>query len=258
MSAASHYVALGHRAILNLIRQPAEVVPSLLFPLIFLAMSASALERSTEVPGFPPVDSFFQFMLPATIVQGILFGSVGAGTSMARDVEDGFFERLISSPVSRNSILVGRVAGASMLGFFQAWFFLGVAAAFGADIEGGPAGMLMLSIVALVLAGAIGAVTSAMALRTGSSEAVQGSFPLIFVFLFISSAFFPRELMSGWYKSAATINPISHLVEGMRTQVISGIDLGEWGMALSIAVAIGVVGIVAARRALTRRLATAS
>lgn len=254
----SHYVALGHRAILNLIRQPAEIIPSLAFPLIFLAMSAAALERSIDVPGFPPVDSFLQFMLAATIVQGILFGSIGAGTNMAQDVEGGFFERLIASPVSRNSILVGRVVGAALLGFFQTWFFLGIAALFGARIEGGPVGMLLVSIVAFVLAGAVGALTSAMGLRTGSSEAVQGSFPLIFVFLFISSAFFPRELMDGWYKTVASVNPISYLVEGMRAQIITGVEMGDWLVALGIAFAIFIGGIFAARRALEGRVEVAA
>lgn len=243
---------------MNMIRQPAAIVPTLVFPLIFLALSSSALERSTEAPGFPPVDSFLQFMLAATIVQGTLFGAVGAGTDMARDIEGGFFDRLISSPVSRNSILVGRVAGAAALGFFQSWFFLIVATIFGAQIEGGIQAMVLLSIVATVLSGGIGAITAAMGLRTGSSEAVQGSFPMIFVFLFLSSAFFPRELMSGWFKTVASINPISHLVEGMRAQVIVGVELDRWLTALGISLGLFVIGLVMARRALTRRLASVS
>lgn len=253
-----HYVALWRRAMLNTIRQPATIVPPLVFPLLFLAMSSSALERSTEAPGFPPVDSFLQFMLAATIVQGTLFGAVGAGTDMARDIEGGFFDRLISSPVSRNSILIGRVGGAAALGFFQAWFFLFVAVTFGAQIEGGIPAMLLLSIVATLLSGGIGAITSSIGLRTGSSETVQGSFPLIFVFLFISSAFFPRELMDGWFKTVASINPISHLVEGMRIQITEGVAIDRWLVAMGISFGLFVFGVVTARRALTRRLARAA
>lgn len=252
------YLAIARRSILGTARQPAAIIPSLTFPLIFLALSSAALSRATHLPGFPQVDSFLQFGLAASIVQGVLFGAVAAGTDMARDVENGFFERLIASPVSRNSIVVGRLAGAALLGFLQAWFFFGVAILFGADVLGGIPGMALVSIVCAVLAAAIGAVTVAMALKTGSSEAVQGSFPLIFSLLFLSSAFFPRALMEGWFKSAATINPLSHLIEGNRAQVIHGLDIGQFLIALGIAVVMFAFGLTIARLALRGRLVKAS
>lgn len=252
------YLAMARRSILGTARQPAAIVPSLTFPLIFLALSSAALGRATQLPGFPEVDSFMQFGLAASIVQGVLFGAVAAGTDMARDVENGFFERLIASPVSRNSLIVGRLTGSALLGFLQAWFFFGVAMLFGADVLGGFPGMVSISIVCAVLAAGIGGVTVAMALKTGSSEAVQGSFPLIFSLLFLSSAFFPRALMNGWFKSAATINPLSHLIEGNRTQIITGLDGGQFLIALGIAAGVFVVGLTLARLALRGRLVAAS
>lgn len=255
---ARPYLAIARRSILGTARQPASIVPSLTFPLIFLALSSAALGRATQLPGFPGVDSYLQFGLAASIVQGVLFGAVAAGTDMARDVENGFFERMIASPVSRSSILVGRLAGAALLGFLQTWFFFGVAILFGADVLGGLPGMALVSIVCSVLAAAIGAVTVAMALKTGSSEAVQGSFPLIFSLLFLSSAFFPRALMEGWFKWAAAVNPLSHLIEGNRTQVIHGLDMGQFGIALGIAAGMFVFGLALARLALRGRLIKAS
>ena len=231
------------------------MVPSLLFPLLFLALTSSAFDRSTALPGFPRVESFLQFVVATTIVQGALFGSIAAGSDMATDIEDGFFDRLIASPVARTSILVGRVMGSMVFGFLQAWLFFGITSLFGLNVRGGLIGMAGISLVAALLAGGIGAVSVAFALRTGSAEAVRGAFPLLFSFLFLSSAFFPRDLMNGWFKSVASLNPLSYMIEGLRSQVITGLDAGGLATAAGVALGILVVGTSAAGLALRRRLA---
>jgi ABC-2 type transport system permease protein len=258
VTAFRQYLALSRRAIVNTLRQPTAIVPALVFPLLFLALTSSAMARTIELPGFPPVESFVQFAIATTILQGALFGATAAGSDMAKDIEDGFFERLAASPVARTSILVGRVAGAATLGFFQAWLFFGIAMLFGTDIAGGLTAMLLISIVAAVAAAGIGSLSMAFGLRSGSAEAVQGSFPLIFVLLFFSSAFFPRALMSGWFKNVATWNPLSRLIEGLREQVIFGVDISQFLVALLVATGILVLGITLAGLALRGRLARGS
>ena len=255
MTALRQYLALSRRAIVNTVRQPTSIVPALVFPLMFLALTSSAMARTIDLPGFPPVESFVQFAIATTILQGALFGATAAGSDMAKDIEDGFFERLVASPVARTSILVGRVAGAATLGFVQAWLFFGIARLFGTDIAGGLLAMFLISIVAAVAAAGIGSLSMAFGLRSGSSEAVQGSFPLIFVLLFFSSAFFPRVLMDGWFKSVATWNPLSRLIEGLREQVIFGVDVGEFLIALVVAFGILLLGVTLAGLALRGRLA---
>lgn len=258
MSAPAQYLALSRRSLLNTARQPAAIIPSLLFPLLFLAMSSAALAESTRLEGFPPVDSFMQFVVATTIVQGALFGSVAAGTDMATDIERGFFERLIASPVSRTSIIVGRVMGAAVLGFVQALFYFAVTSLFGLDVAGGLTAMLLVAIVAATVAAGIGAIGVSFALRSGSSEAVQGTFPMLFVLLFVSSAFFPRNLMDGWFKAVASANPLSHLIESLRALIIEGLDFGEFSLALAIAAVIFAAGVVLAQRALQARLAASN
>lgn len=256
--AASHYAALSRRSIVNTIRQPISVVPALAFPLMFLALNSAALAESINLPGFPPVDSFLQFMIATTIIQGALIGSIAAGADMARDIENGFFDRLIATPVARTAILVGRVAGAASLSFAQAWIFFGAATIFGLEVEGGLLGMLGVASIAAVVGAGLGGLSMSFALRTGSSEAVQGSFPALLIFLFLSSAFFPRELMDGWFQDVATINPLSHLIESARHLVIAGWDIVEWLTAMGIAAGIFALGIVLSGRALARRLAQAA
>ena len=258
MSTAAHYLALSRRSVVNTIRQPTAVIPSLTFPLLFLALNSAALGRSTQLPGFPEVDSFLQFAFAATVVQGCLFGAISAGSDMATDIEGGFFERLIAAPASRVSILVGRVAGAASFAFIQAWLFFAVSSLFGLELEGGLLGMLGLAVTCSILAAGIGAISVAFALKTGSTEAVQGSFPMLFTLMFLSSAFFPRSLMSGWFEEVASANPFSYLIEGLRHQAIAGLDLGHLAVAGAVAAGIFVIGLIVSGVALRGRLAESS
>lgn len=254
MSAALQYFALSKRSIMTTVRQPTSIVPSMVFPLFFMALSSAAFNRTTSLPGFPVVDSFMQFVIATTILQGTLFGSVAAGAALATDIEGGFFDRLISSPVSRSSILVGRLAGAATVSFFQALLYFAITIAFGLEVEGGMVAILAIACVAAVVSAGMGSFAMSMGLRTGSAEAVQGSFPLLFVFLFLSSAFFPRDLMNGWFKTVATLNPLSHLIESNRSLVIDQFTMHEFLTALGIAAGICVLGLTLAARQLRWRL----
>jgi ABC-2 type transport system permease protein len=231
------------------------VIPSLVFPLFFAALNTAAMSRSISLPGFPRVDSFLDFIVAATIVQGVTFGSTVGGADLARDVEDGFFERLLASPVARTSILVGRLAGSTLLGAVQAVFFTVVLVAFGASVKGGPVAVVALAVSGAVIGLAFGGFMAAMALKTGSSEAVQGAFPLLFIALFLSSAFFPRETMNGWYRTVADWNPVSHMVEGMRALVIDDLTAGALARAVGIPAVIAAVSISLALVALRGRVA---
>lgn len=255
--AVAQYGALSRRAIVTTFRQPRFFIPSLLFPLMFMAISASAFGRTTEIPGFPEADSFLQFLVCTTIVQGALFSSIAAGSAMATDIESGFFERLVATPVARSSIIAGRVMGSFVFGFMQAWLYIGVATIFGMRAEGGILGLLGVSLVAAVFSAGVGSIASSFAIRTGSTEAVQGAFPLLFSLMFISSGFFPRTLMHGWFQTAAGINPLSHMIEGMRHQVISGFDIGRLAISMSIASGFFAFGLTMALFALRGRLASA-
>jgi len=248
-------VAMSKRSVIALIRQPALVVPSMIFPLFFAALGTSSFGRAIHLPGFPKVDSFLDFSLAGTIVQGVLFGSVQSGSALATDIENGFFYRLMAAPSSRLGILVGRLAGAAAYGAFQTLFFSLLLLPFGMTIKGGPLGVLVMVISGGLIAIAISGFMAAAALKTGSSEAVQGVFPLVFIMLFFSSAFFPRQTMSGAYKHIADFNPISHLIEGLRDICIHGLSGGAVARAILVPLAIMVVSFSLALRALAQRIA---
>jgi ABC-2 type transport system permease protein len=246
---------MSKRAITALVRQPALVVPSMIFPLFFAALGTSSFSRATSLPGFPQVDSFLDFALAGAIVQGVLFGSVTSAAALATDIENGFFDRLLASPTSRVGILLGRLAGAMAYGGFQTAFFILVLLPFGLRIEAGVVGAAVMVVGGTLTALAVGALMSAMAIRTGSSEAVQGSFPLLFILLFFSSAFFPRETMDGFYALLADINPVSYLIEGFRDLVIDGLTWSAVGRTVLIPGAFAVLTLALSLRTLRTRVA---
>lgn len=258
MHPVAQAAALSRRSILGTARQPAMVFPAMFFPMLIAAVNSAALGKAIHIPGFPPVDSYLDFILPATIVQGVMFGAVFGGSDLALDIENGFFDRLIASPVWRASILIGRLAGGAVLGAVQAIVFSALFLAFGVTIQAGVVGWLVLMAMGVLLAVGIGGFGAAMALRTGNTEAVQSSFPLVFIMLFISSAFFPTTLMHGWYQELAQHNPITWMIDGARTLVISGFSGRAVVKALAVPAVMGVVSITLAVHQLRRRLAVAA
>ena len=251
--------ALAQRSIRGNLRQPQVWLPGLLFPMFLAAVNTSTMGRAVEfLPGFEDVDSLLDFLLAASITQSVLFGGLTAGSDTATDIQTGFFDRLLASPVSRTSILVGRLAGASVTGAFQAIVFVVVYGVFGVRMAAGVPGVLILVAFAMVLALVIGGFAAMLALRTGSAEAVQNVFPLTFILLFISSAFFPTESMSGIYGSVATRNPVTWMIDGMRHQVIVGLDWSEAATSLAVAAVLAALAIFGAQRALQARLRRAT
>jgi ABC-2 type transport system permease protein len=185
----------------------------------------------------------------------VLFGGIIGGSDVALDIENGFFERLVASPVPRWSILVGRLSGSAVLGAVQAALFVSVFVLFGAPIEGGLPAVLVLMVMAMFLALAVGGFAAAIGLRTGSQEAVQNTFPLLFVLVFFSSAFFPTALMAGWYQWVAERNPITWMIDGARALVIYGFDGRDALQAIGVAATLAVLLVALATSQFRRRLA---
>lgn len=248
-------LVLARRSILGTYRQPAAFMPALIFPLFIAAVNTSTMGRATGIPGFPEVDSLLDFLLASAITHGVLFGGITAGADTAVDIENGFFDRLLASPVSRTNLLVGRLAGAAALGVAQAFIFTGLFVAFGASVKGGPLGFLVLVVYAMLLALFVGGFAAMLALRTGSAEAVQNFFPVTFILLFISSAFFPTGLMGGVYRTIAENNPVTWMIDGARHQVITGFDAGQGLTAIGVAAAMAACTIALANAALRSRVA---
>jgi ABC-2 type transport system permease protein len=245
---------LARRSALRTLRQPAQIVPALIFPLFLLAVNSGGLQRATDLPGFP-TDSYLSFALAVPFMQGALFSVMNAGTDLARDIETGFLNRLALTPLRGAALLAGLLTGAMMLGIVQALTYLVVGLTAGAGLASGAAGIPVLLLLSLLVTFGFGAIGLFAALRTGSGEAVQSLFPVFFVFLFLSSMSLPRNLIqTHWFRDVATYNPVSYLIEGFRSLIISGWDVEALALGFGIAATIGVVGMVGATSALKTRL----
>jgi ABC-2 type transport system permease protein len=246
---------LARRSVVRTFRQPAMIVPALLFPLMLLAINSSGLDSATDLPGFP-TDSYFQFALAIAFVQGALFSANSAGTNVSADVETGFLNRLSLTPLRRVSLLLGQLAGILALGLIQALTFLGVGVAFGAGIAAGVAGALVIVALSLLISLAFGCIGAFVALRTGSGEAVQGIFPLLFAALFLSSMALPRNLIeTDWFQTVADWNPVSYMLEGIRSLVITGWDGEALALGFACAGGLAVLTLAATSSALRTRMA---
>ncbi len=252
---ASQVGAVATRSLTRTLRQPASAIPPLVFPVALMAVNAAGLRASTMLPGFP-TRSFLAFALAVPFIQGALFSTMNAGTDLARDIQTGFLNRLSLTSIRGSALLAGQLAGVIVLGVVQAVFYVLVGVAAGVDFAAGPAGALVLLGFAALVSLGFGALGAFMALRTGSGESIQGLFPLLFVFLFISSMNAPRNLIGvDWFRIAATANPVSYLIECVRSLIVTGWDGQALALGFGIMTAIAVVSLALAAWAMRERLA---
>jgi ABC-2 type transport system permease protein len=246
---------LARRSVIRTLRQPAMIFPSMIFPLFLLAVNASGLKRATNLPGFP-TSSYVTFALAVPFMQGALFSVMGAGTDLGRDIETGFLNRLALTPLRAPALLSGLLAGTLVVAVIQSAVYLIVGLAVGAHLAAGAGGVVVIFALSLLITLAFSAIGVFAALRTGSAEAVQGLFPLFFVFLFLSSSSLPRNVIkTDWFRHVATYNPVSYLIEGIRSVFVTGWDGEALALGFGIAAGISALALIAASRALRSRLA---
>ena len=246
--------ALGMRSIRQTFRRPQLIAPIIVFPTLLLAIQTGGAGGAIELPGFPQVQSFLQFMLAGAMMQALMLAGNSGGIALAVDIEMGFTDRLFTAPIPRFAIVLGRLAGTAALGLFASVWFLAIGLIFGATIEGGIPGALLAMALVTTAALAVGGIGAAIALRTGSASVVQGLFPLVLVVLFLSTAFFPQELMIEPAKTIAKYNPLSLVVEGVREPIIAGVNAGDTLAAVATIAAIFALGLLLSDRALRHRL----
>jgi ABC-2 type transport system permease protein len=244
-------LALARRALRNSLRRPQFLAPLVVFPSMFLAVNVGGLESTTRLPGFEEVRGFLDFQLAAAITQSTLLGGVTAGIATALEIEGGFFDRLIAAPIPRAAIVVGRLLATAVLAVFQVLWFLAVGLIFGAEIQGGVPGALLVILIGVVSAIGFGAIGMTLAFRARNASTVQGIFPIVFVILFLSSAFFPRDLLQAPANWLADVNPLSYIAEGMRDPIVSSVSLDSVAAGLAagagIALVFGALSLLALR-----------
>ncbi len=248
-------LAVARRAVVRTTRQKALIVFPMVFPLILFAINGSALSPATRIPHFP-TRNYRDFLIAMPFIQGAMFVSITAGVDLARDIESGFLNRLALTPLRGEALLVGQLGGALVLGAIQAVVYLLVGLATGVTFASGVGGAFVLLALSIVIAFAFAALGGLLALRFGTGEAVQGVFPLLFVTLFLSSSSLPRNLIKAtWFRDVATYNPVSYLLEGLRSLVITGWNAQALELGFGFALALLVISLGLSQAAMRTRLA---
>jgi ABC-2 type transport system permease protein len=254
MSTLGQIGQMARRSILQTVRQPAMVIPPIVFPLLLVSINSAGLDAATKIPGFP-ADSYWDFAIAVPFIQGSLFAAINAGSSLARDVETGFIKRLAMTPMKRTALLAGQLIGSMTVAFVSACVYLTAGFAAGMDFKSGALGVPAIILLGVLIALGFAALGAYIGLRSGSGEAVQGFFPLLFVLLFLSSVNLPRNLIEqDWFRTIATYNPVSYLVEGVRSLIITGWDGEALALGFGLAAVIAAATITLSAGALRTRL----
>lgn len=216
---------VARRNLITIFRTPSALLPPAAISLFFLVIYNSTLGRAS---GFIPdlgSNSYLGFILPLSIVSSSLSASGVAAQNLVRDIESGYFDKLLLTPISRSALLLGPIlAGAIILGL-QAHIVIIAALLMGLKFATGVAGLYAVVGLAILLGTGFAGFTVSAALGSGSAAATQGASFLFFPLTFIAPTFVPLDLLSGWLRTAARFNPITYVMEAMRALINSGFDV---------------------------------
>jgi ABC-2 type transport system permease protein len=247
---AADLVSVAGRALRRLPREPEAIVPALIVPVFFYVVNVGALQNFAEDSG--AVGDFKAFQLPVAIIFAVT--GVSQATSLVTDIQDGYFDRLLMTPIKRLALLLGLMVAdlALVMGLSLPVLALGFAT--GVRFETGVVGV----VVFVLMAGFWGLVYTgfpyAIALKTGNPGAVASSFLIFFPFAFLTTSFLPKDALSGWLSAVATVNPVTYLLQGLRSLITEGWAWGDLGWAVLSVAGVGVVSMGLAFAALHGRV----
>jgi ABC-type multidrug transport system permease subunit len=234
-------LALSRRALNEILRVPGASIPGVLAPTIFMIGISGVFGEAARLPGFDATD-FRTFIVPVGMLQGAGFTGAATGVNLARDIERGWFDRLLAGPAPRTVLLAGIVGSACLRSLLPATFLVLVAYALGTEVE--HVGGLLLAIpLIMAFAAAMACWGSIIALRFGTQQAAPLMQMVAFASILFTTAYAPKELLSGWLRTVAEINPINHVLEGVRQAYVY--DVGwerTWHAYLAIAFVLALFG----------------
>ena len=240
---------LGAREVRMALRTPAYLIPNMLVPIFFYFIMVGSLEDFANRFG---VENWKAFQLPMAIMFAVQGGS--AGLNMVADIESGYFDKLLLTPANRLSLLLGAMGADFVRIMAQATIVVLVAVATGLHFETGVAGAIVLVLIGSLFGLAYSGLGFAVALKTGNAQATQSMWFLTMPLLFLTTMFAPKEALSGWLSTAATFNPITYLLQGLRSLSMEGWDAGDIGVALLAVAGLGSLSISLALLALRGRV----
>lgn len=229
-------VSVSKRALRSITREPEYFIPGIIIPLFFFGVNVGALGG---VSSFVGISDFKAFQIPVAIVFAVT--GVSRASALVTDIQNGYFDRLLVSPVNRLSLLLGLMVADIVSVIALAIPVLLLGALVGVSFETGILGVIVFLAISAFWGLVFTGFPYAIALKTGNPAAVNSSFLLFFPFTFLTTTFLPLEAMDGWLKTFATYNPVTYLLQGLRSLLMEG---WVWDDILKALIATSLVGLV--------------
>lgn len=244
------FVTIAGRSIRGIFREPEFFIPALIVPVFFFAVNVGALQDFAQASG--TVTDFKAFQLPVAIIFAVT--GVSRASALVTDIQSGYFDRLLLTPTRRPMLLLGLMAAdiVSIVMLTIPVLLLGLA--LGVRFETGLLGMVMFIAYGALWGLAFAGFPYAIALKTGNPAAVNSSFILFFPFAFLTTSFLPKEALTGWLSTVATYNPVTYVLDGLRSLISVGWEWDALVKGAGAAVALMVVSFGLASFAMKGRV----
>lgn len=249
----SDWYYLSIRSIKQIWRPVLALIPSLFIPIFFFAVNSASLSAFSKVPGFPNV-SYRDFIAPVALFTAIFFSSGNAGIELVQDIANGYFKKLIIMPINRLAILLGRLTEVAVQAVLQGLIVLVLLLVVGVRFSTGFFGVLAIFGMLILFAMAWSCIGIISALRTQNARLVQSLFVLAFPFLYLTTSQAPLKLLPPTFRTIATYNPVTYVIEGVRALVLSDWSDPSIGRGYLVAVISLVVMVTFALRSFQRAL----
>jgi ABC-2 type transport system permease protein len=232
---------LGQRALREARRSPDALLPTLFIPLFFLVVNTG--QAAKIFPGsstsFLHGQGYGAFQLPITLLLAASFGT--AALFLVEDIEGGYFDKLRAAPVSRSAIVLGRLVAEAVKGVLIAVLIIVLSMAFGIDIASGPVGFVLLVLLTALWAVVYVGFLQVVALKTRSAAATNSASLIFFPLLFLTPNLVPRDLLTKPMEIAATANPVTYVMEGLRSLILQDLRWGKIAIGFGVVAVLGVV-----------------
>ena len=240
-------LVLWRRSLNEVLRVRGALLPATIAPVVFLLGISGQFGRLTGLEGFP-TDSYLSWIVPLSCLQGAGFAGAATGANLARDIEQGWFDRLLVAPVPRALLVIGPILGGVTRSLVPATVVLIVGLALGAELPGGVVGLIALYVACVGFCTVAGLWGVFMALRFRTQQAGPLMQQGVFLAVFLSTAYTPQVLLRGWLSGVAEYNPVTHVLELARQASVRGIEPSlahTWPGLLALAGMSAVLGALA-------------
>jgi ABC-2 type transport system permease protein len=240
------------RSCRSVFREPEFFIPAIIVPVFFFVVNIGALQDIAE-SGAPAGFDFKAFQLPVAIIFAVT--GVSRASSLVIDIQGGYFDRLLLTPIRRPALLLGLMAADLMAVLMLAVPVTALGLILGVSFDSGILGMVAFLFYGALWGLAFAGFPYAIALKTGNPAAVNSSFILFFPFAFLTTSFLPKEALTGWLSAIATYNPVTYVLAGLRSLITDGWQWDELGKGLLAIAAVAVVSFGLASAAMRGRVA---